>query len=156
MLRLTLAALHLLALGMGLGAVIARGTALRESPSNAALRRAFRSDTTWGIAAALWISTGVWRMVAGLEKPPGYYYTNPVFHAKMGLLALILILEFWPMITLIRWRRAFSAGESAERLMTRGAGKRIATISHIEAFLVVVMVFVAVALARGFGPGPGP
>jgi putative membrane protein len=156
MLRLTLAALHLLALGIGLGAVIARGTALRESPSNAALRRAFRSDTSWGIAAVLWISTGVWRMVAGLEKPSGYYYTNPVFHAKMGLLALILILEFWPMITLIRWRRSFSAGESAERLMTRGAGKRIATISHIEAFIVVVMVFVAVALARGFGPGPRP
>jgi hypothetical protein len=34
--------------------------------------------------------------------------------------------------------------------MTRGAGKRIALISHVEALLVVVMVFVAVALARGF------
>jgi putative membrane protein len=155
MLRLVLAALHLLALGLGLGAVIARGTALHEAPSNAALRRAFRSDTTWGFAAALWISTGVWRMVAGLEKPSGYYYTNPVFQAKMGLLALILILEFWPMMTLIRWRRSFSAGESAERLMTSGAGKRIATISRIEALIVVVMVFVAVAMARGFGATRG-
>jgi putative membrane protein len=151
MLRIVLAALHLIALGLGLGAVIARGTALRESPSNAALRRAFRSDTTWGIAALLWISTGVWRMVAGLEKPPGFYYTNPFFHAKMGLFALILILELWPMITLLRWRRSFSAGESAERLMTRGAGKRIAMISHIEALIVVAMVFVAVMLARGYG-----
>jgi uncharacterized membrane protein len=37
--------------------------------------------------------------------------------------------------------------------MTRGAGRRIATISHIEALLVVAMVFVAVAMARGFGSG---
>jgi putative membrane protein len=155
LLRLTLAALHLIALGLGLGAVIARGTALRESPSNAALRRAFRSDTVWGIAAALWIATGVWRMVAGLEKPPGYYYINPVFHAKMGLFVLILILELWPMMTLMRWRRSFRTGESAERLMTRGAGKRIALISHVEALLVVVMVFVAAALARGFGTTRG-
>ena len=155
LLRITLAALHLLALGLGLGAVIARGTALREAPSNAALRRAFRSDTTWGIAAALWLSTGVWRMVAGIEKPPGYYYTTPVFHAKMGLFLLILVLELWPMITLMRWRRSFSAGESAERLMTSGAGRKIATISHIEALLVVLMVFVAVALARGFGATRG-
>jgi uncharacterized membrane protein len=59
------------------------------------------------------------------------------------------------MITLIRWRRTFGAGESAERLMTSGAGRRIATISHIEALVVVIMVFVAVALARGFGSGPG-
>jgi len=155
MLRLALAAFHLIALGLGLGAVIARGTALRESPSNAALRRAFRSDTTWGIAAALWLATGIWRMVAGIEKPSGYYYTNPVFHAKLGLFLLILVLELWPMITLMRWRRSFRAGESAERLMTRGAGRKIATISHIEALLVVVMVFVAVAMARGFGAARG-
>ncbi len=151
MLRITLAALHLIALGLGLGAVIARGTALRESPSNAALRRAFRSDTTWGFAALLWIVTGVWRLVTGIEKPTAYYVPNPVFHAKMGLFLLILLLELWPMITLMRWRRTFSAGESAERLMTSGPGRRIATISHIEALVVVLMVFVAVALARGFG-----
>ena len=151
MLRITLAALHLVALGLGLGAVIARGTALREAPSNAALRRAFRSDSTWGFAALLWISTGVWRLIAGIEKPTVYYLKNPVFHAKMGLFLLILLLELWPMITLIRWRRTFSAGESAERLMTSGAGRRIATISHIEALVVVIMVFVAVALARGLG-----
>jgi putative membrane protein len=151
MLRITLAALHLVALGLGLGAVIGRGTALRESPSNTALRRAFRSDTLWGMAAALWIATGVWRMVAGLEKPPGYYYTNPVFHAKMGLFVLILILELWPMMTLIRWRRSYRRGESADRLMSGGAGKRIALISHVEALVVVGMVFVAVALARGYG-----
>jgi putative membrane protein len=151
MLRITLAALHLIALGLGLGAVIARGTALREAPSNAALRRAFRSDSTWGFAALLWIVTGVWRLMAGIEKPRGYYLTNAVFHTKMGLFLVVLLLELWPMITLIRWRRTFSAGESAERLMTSGAGRRIATISHVEALLVVVMVFVAVALARGLG-----
>ena len=154
MLRITLAALHLIALGLGLGAVIARGTALRESPSNAALRRAFRSDSTWGIAALLWIVTGVWRLFAGIEKPTGYYLATPVFHAKIGLFLLILLLELWPMITLIRWRRSFGAGESAERLMTSGAGRRIATISHLEALVVVVMVFVAVALARGYGARP--
>lgn len=155
MLRIALAGLHLIALGLGLGAVIARGTALREPPSNAALRRAFRSDSTWGFAALLWIVTGVWRLVTGIEKPTGYYLSSSVFHAKIGLFLLILLLELGPMVTLIKWRRAFSAGESAERLMTSGPGRRIATISHIEALVVVVMVFVAVALARGFGSARG-
>jgi putative membrane protein len=155
MLRITLAALHLIALGLGLGAVIARGTALRESPSNAALRRAFRSDSTWGFAALLWIVTGLWRLLDGIDKPRAYYLTNPTVHAKMGLFVLILVLELWPMMTLLRWRRSFSAGESAERLMTSGAGRRIATISHVEALVVVVMVFVAVALARGLGLSGG-
>ena len=155
MLRIALAAIHLLALGLGLGAVLARGTALRESPSNAALRRAFRSDSVWGIAAALWLATGLWRLLSATDKPTAYYLRNPLFHAKMGLFAVILVLELWPMITLMRWRRSFSAGESAERLMmSSGSGRRIATISHIEALVVVVMVFVASALARGFGAVP--
>src|SRR5215203_4400804 len=155
LLLITHTLLHLIDLGLGLGGVIENSTALRESQSNYALSRAFRSDTTWGIAAALWLATGIWRMVAGIEKPSGYYYTNPAFHAKLGLFLLILVLELWPMITLMRWRRSFRAGESAERLMTRGAGRKIATISHIEALLVVVMVFVAVAMARGFGAARG-
>lgn len=155
MLRITLAALHLLALGIGLGAVIARGTALREPPTNAALRRAFRADGIWGLAAILWVSTGLWRWLAGIEKPSGYYLSNPVFHAKLGLFLLILALELWPAITLVKWRRAFSAGESAERLMTRGGGGRIALISHIEALVVVAIVFLAVAMARGFGARTG-
>ena len=154
MLRITLAALHLLALGLGLGAVISRGTALRESASNAALRRAFRSDGLWGLAAVLWLSTGLWRWLAGIEKPTGYYMTNPVFHTKLVLFLLIVGLELWPAITLMRWRRSFAAGESAERLMS-GGGRRIAVISHIEALLVVAIVFLAVAMARGYGSFTG-
>lgn len=151
MLTITLAALHLLALGIGLGAVIARGSALREPPTNAALRRAFRSDGFWGLAALLWLATGLWRWFAGLEKPSGYYLSNPVFHAKLGLFILIVAIEVWPAITLIRWRRSFSAGESAERLMNSGGARRIALLSHIEALMVVAVVFLAVAMARGFG-----
>ena len=155
MLRITLAALHLLALGLGLGAVINRGAALRESPSNAALRRAFRSDALWGIAALLWVSTGLWRWLAGLEKPSGYYLANPVFHGKLGLFLLVLVLEVWPAITLMRWRRSFRAGESAERVMASGAGRRMAVISHVEALIVVAMIFLAVAMARGYGSSVG-
>ena len=151
MLRLTLAALHLLALGLGLGAVLARGTALREPPSAGALRRAFRADALWGIAAALWIGTGLWRLLAGTEMTAGYYLANPYFHAKMGFLVLVLALEIWPMVTLMRWRRAAAAGAAPEAVLAAGPARRIATISHVEALLVVLMVFAAVAMARGYG-----
>ena len=105
MLRVALAALHLLALGIGLGAVWARARALGERPLDvSAARRAFAADTWWGVAAGLWIATGLWRLLAGTEKATSYYLHNHVFFAKMGCLALILVLELWPMTTLIRWR----------------------------------------------------
>jgi len=148
-LRLLLAATHMLALGIGLGAVWARGRALRGIVDNAALRRAFAADAWWGVAAVLWLATGLTRVLAATEKSVEYYVRNPLFHIKMGLFVLVLLLEIWPMITLIRWRRALGRNQSA----AFGAAHRIARISSIEAFLIVVIVFVAVALARGYTLG---
>ena len=151
MLRLTLAALHLIALGLGLGAVLARGTAMREVLAPGSLRRAFKADALWGIAFGLWLITGLWRLFGEMEKGVGYYMTNHAFFAKMGFLVVILALELWPMIALIRWRSALRRGDSPETVVSIETARRIAIISHVEATLVVLMVFAAVAMARGYG-----
>lgn len=152
MLRLTLATLHLLALGVGLGAVWGRARNLRSSPLDAAaLRRAFANDSWWGLAAVLWISTGLYRLLEGTEKAPEYYMRNQVFMLKMTFLAVILVLEIWPMITLIRWRIALSRGMSASIVASPGFARRIAMISYFEVALVLGMVAAAVAMARGIG-----
>lgn len=150
MLQVMLAAFHLIALGLGLGAVINRGTALREVPDTRTLRRAFRADTLWGIAAALWIATGLWRYFGQIEKSADYYNGNYFFLIKMVLLGAILALEIWPMVTLIRWRLAIGRGGSASVVAIPGKARVIATVSHIQALLVVLMVFAATAMARGY------
>jgi putative membrane protein len=147
MLRWVLASLHLLALGIGLGAVWARGRGLRRELDPSGLRRVFVADAWWGGAAALWISTGVWRLLGGLEKSTSYYLQNHVFLTKMGLLLLILLLEVRPMMALIRWRRAVGAGRPVD---TTDAGT-LATISYVQVTVVVLMVFAATAMARGIG-----
>lgn len=146
-LRWVLAFLHLLALGIGLGAVWARARALRGALDTTGLKRAFAADNLWALAALLWIGTGVWRAFGGVEKGTTYYMTNPFFHAKMGLLLLILALEVWPMVTLIRWRARQRRGE---RIDTSPA-TAFARISEVQAVLVVMMVLAATALARGVG-----
>src|SRR3712207_197875 len=150
MLRLTLAWLHLIALGIGLWAVLARGQALREAarelPGTAALRRAFLADAHWGAAAALWLGTGLWRYLGSTEKTTDYYDSNHIFLTKMALFVIVVLLEIWPMITLIRWRQAIGkAGAAASAGAAGGAGvapaavaldpavaRRVATISYVE------------------------
>jgi putative membrane protein len=151
-LRWVLAAFHLLALGIGLGAVWARGRYLRSALTTQDLRSVFRADALWGLAAVLWLSTGLWRLLAGLEKTTGYYLHNHVFLTKMGLFLLILALEISPMLTLMRWRRQVAAGQPVD---AGGAG-RMATISNVQAVLVVLMVFAATAMARGIGVSASP
>jgi putative membrane protein len=144
-LRWFLAFLHLFALGIGLGAVWTRARALRGPLDGAGLRRVFAADNLWALAAVLWIGTGVWRAFGGVEKGTTYYLTNPFFHAKMGLLFLVLVLEVWPMVTFIRWRGRQRKGGGID---TRRAAT-FARISQIQALLVVLMVLAATALARG-------
>jgi putative membrane protein len=147
--RWIFAALHLLALGIGLGAVWTRARALRGPLDTPGLRRVFYADTWWGIAAIIWIATGLTRAFGGLEKGSRYYLHNHFFQAKMTLLVIILLLEIVPMVTLIRWRMRVGHGETPD---TRAA-PRLATISTIQACLVILMVLAATAMARGYGQG---
>ena len=151
MLRIILAAVHLLALGVGFGAILSRAASLREPVSAASVRRALQVDIGWGVAAGLWIVTGLWRYLGGIEKGTSYYNGNHAFLGKMGLLVVILALEVWPMVTLIRWRGALARGANPEAVAIPATARKIATISTIQALLIVIMVFLAVAMARGFG-----
>ncbi|HEX4602090.1 MAG TPA: DUF2214 family protein [Gemmatimonadales bacterium] len=145
--RWLFSALHLLALGIGLGAVWARGRALQGELDVLGLRRVFYADTWWGIAAAVWLTTGLVRAFAGLEKGSAYYLHNHLFWAKMALLAFILALEVSPMLALIRWRRVVARGERPD---TQSAA-RFARVSFLQAGLVILMVLAATAMARGYG-----
>jgi putative membrane protein len=149
--RWLFAASHLLALGIGLGAVWARGRAL-EGPLDApGVRRVLYADTWWGLAALLWIGTGLVRLFAGLEKGTTYYFHNHAFWTKMALLGLILILEVAPMLAFIRWRRLVGRGVPVET----GHAGRFARISFLQAGLVALMVLAATAMARGYGASAG-
>jgi murein DD-endopeptidase MepM/ murein hydrolase activator NlpD len=146
--RLLLAWPHLLALGIGLAGVWARARALRDSlrdpEDHGALRRAFIADSWWGVAAGLWLVTGLWRLLAGTEKSTSYYFVNHVFYLKMALFLAVVGLEVWPMMTLMRWRTKKASPNP------RDAG-RIEVISYVQCALVVAIVLAAVSMARGYG-----
>lgn len=147
MLRWLIAAVHLLALGIGLGAVVGRARALRTPVDEEHLKTAFFWDSLWGLSAVLWISTGIWRAFGGLEKGSAYYLQSTAFWIRMALLLAIVVLEVRPMIALIRWRRARNKGSVPDV----SSAPILARISAIQAVLVVGMVLAATAMARGIG-----
>jgi putative membrane protein len=140
--------LHLLALAIGLPALFLRGRALKGGRLDAdGLRRLLAADNVWGIAAVLWIATGLLRAFGGLEKGTEFYLRSPLFWTKMALFGIVFLLEIRPMVTFIRWRRALRRGLTVD---TSGA-RTLYTLNHIELAIVVVMVFVASLMARGIG-----
>ncbi len=146
LLRWLLASLHLLGLGIGLGAIWVRSRALAGVPDPACVRRALRADAWWGVAALLWLGTGLPRLLLGLEKPADYYLGGRIFWLKLGLFTLVFLLELGPMVGLTLWRLALKRGTPPD---TRKAARWAAT-GRVQLALVVVLVFVATAMARGF------
>jgi putative membrane protein len=140
-------ALHVLALALGLPAVYLRGRALRGRLDAEGLRRLFAADSVWGVAALLWLATGLLRAFGGLEKGTGFYTGSSLFWTKLGLFALVGALEVWPMMTLIRWRGLVKRGRAPDT----AAAPALYRVTHAQMALVVVIVFVASFMARGFG-----
>ncbi|MCI0546870.1 MAG: DUF2214 family protein [Candidatus Rokubacteria bacterium] len=139
------AALHYLALAIGLPAVFLRGRALKGPLDDAGLRRLFAADSAWGVAAALWVATGLLRAFGGLEKGSAFYLQSPLFYLKMALFLAIVALEVWPMLTFIRWRQAHRRGARVDASPARALFK----VNHIQLALALLMVFVASAMTRG-------
>ncbi len=146
--RWILAALHLIALGAGFGAVWARAQWLAKAPHDrAALDRALTADAWWGVAFLLWVTTGLWRLFGGMEKQTAFYFDSHLFWGKMGLLAVILALEAVPIVTLTRWRRV--AHPQLPPDVARAAA--LSKTSYTQLALLAGMVVAATGMARGFG-----
>lgn len=147
MISAIVSALHILALALGLPSVFLRGRILRQSLNPEGFTRLFAADNIWGIAAALWLVTGLLRVFGGLEKGTEFYLHSRLFWVKMALFVVVLGLEVWPMATFIRWRAARRRGETPDT----SSAPQLYLINHIEMGLIVVIVFVAAFMARGFG-----
>lgn len=139
-----LSTMHLFALAIGLPSVFLRGRALRAVPRDG-VAKVLAADNVWGVAAVLWLVTGLLRAFGPFEKGSAYYLATPAFLVKMGLFIGIIALELWPMITFIQWRIRQSKGLPLDT--SRAA--TLARVNDLELALTVLMPFFASLMARG-------
>ena len=139
-----LSAVHVLTIALGLGAVFLRGRTLAGPLDESGWRRLLGADNAWGIAAALWMASGLARLFLG-GKEPDFYWHNGLFWVKLGLFGLVFALELTLMVTFMRVRTARRRG-TALPVFSVDAFR---LINSIETALVIAIVFVAAFMARG-------
>jgi putative membrane protein len=140
-----LAVLHLLTFGLGFGSCWARASALKNLKDDSGLNAVFFADNLWGVSALLWIVTGLWRVLGGIEKGTDYYLGSTAFQIKMVLFIFIFLLELKPMITFYKWRAKHKRGQQIDL----SVAPALARITQIELILLIPIVFMAVAMSRG-------
>jgi putative membrane protein len=143
-----LSTLHLLGLTIGLSSVYARGRALRALARDPGrIEAVFFADNWWGVSAVLSIGTGLTRAFGSFEKGSGFYLNNHAFLVKLGLVGVLLLLELWPMVTLIRWRIA----QARKQPFDTSSASALARVNTVEVALMLVIPFIASLMARGLG-----
>lgn len=145
--------LHVLGVGLGLGAVLARGALLRSLRAEAlsdllqeTRARVLLVDSVWGVSALVLLPTGLFRAFGGLEKGTDFYAHSALFWLKMTLVVVVLALEMWPMATLIKWRIAIAKGAPVDLSRARTFG----AISFVQGGALVLIMACAAFMARGF------
>lgn len=139
-----LSAIHVLTLALGLGAVVVRGRALARPLDEAGWQRLLAADSAWGVAAGLWIASGLARVFFG-GKETDFYWRNGFFWLKLALFAVVFGLELAPMTAFIRVR----AARRQRAALPRFPIEIYRRINSAEIVLVVLIVFVAAFMARG-------
>jgi putative membrane protein len=139
-----LSAMHMLTLALGLGAIFARGRALARPLDDSGWSRLLAADNAWGVAAALWIASGIARVFLG-GKEAGFYWRNGFFWIKLALFGFVFVLELTPMMTFIRVRSARRNATALPRFPVDTYRRS----NDSELGLGVAIVLVAAFMARG-------
>ena len=143
-----LAYAHILAFLMA-ATFLASETALcrKEWMNAAAVERLARVDMLYGISALLVLATGLARTWWGM-KGAGWYWSQPLLHAKVTLFVVIGLISIAPTVRFLRWRKAQRATGA---LPSEAEVKSTRRLVMVEAHLLALIPLLAVFLARGVG-----
>lgn len=117
----------------------------KEWLNPAVVERLARVDMVYGIAAIAVLATGLARIWWGM-KGVGWYWSQPLLHAKVTLFVIIGLISIVPTVRFLRWRRALRATGALPAEEEIRSTRRLVMI---EAHLLVVIPLLAVFLARG-------
>ena len=119
----------------------------REWLNAAVVERLAKVDMIYGISSIAVLLTGVARTYWGM-KGTGWYWTQPLLHAKITLFIVVAVMSIVPTLRFMRWRRNLRATGA---LPTELEIKKTRRLIMIEAHLVALIPLLAVFLARGVG-----
>ena len=119
----------------------------REWLNAAVVERLAKVDLIYGISSIAVLLTGVARTYWGM-KGTGWYWTQPLLHAKITLFIVVAMMSIVPTLRFMRWRRNLRATGA---LPTELEIKKTRRLIMIEAHLVALIPLLAVFLARGVG-----
>ena len=124
------------------GGIVIENMAIKPQINSEDARNLARVDAICGLSAVLIIIFGLilWFTVG---KPADFYSANPVFHAKLGLFVLLLLIAAWPALFFFN-NRKFSGD-------ILPVPRTVRLCLKAEIALLIIIPLLATLMARGIG-----
>ncbi len=134
--------LHLLAVLALAGGIVIENMAIKPAIDSEDARNLARVDAVCGVSSLVLIACGLllWFVIG---KPADFYSVNPVFHAKMALVIVLLLLASYPAVFFFRHRNF--EGEKLD------VPKAVRLCLRLEIAVVILLPILATLMARGIG-----
>ena len=109
--------------------------------SAAVVERLVRLDVIYQITVVALLASGLARIFWGI-KGTAWYWSQPMLHAKLTLVLVMLLLSIAPTLAFRRWRRALRANGSLPGAEDVRKTRRLIMVqSHILPVVAVIAVF---------------
>lgn len=141
--------LHYIGIMVLMGSLITEHIILKPSITKEQIKSLASIDLMYGISAALVLITGLLRWFIVDPKGAAYFNVNPLFHIKVTLFVIVVILSLFPTMKFFKWRKQVKQGVEFE-ITSKDVKKQLMFI-RIELFLLAIIPLLAVMVALGDG-----
>lgn len=139
--------LHFIGIMTLMGTLIAEHLLLKPGMNKQQINQLALVDVFYAASVVIVLTTGLLQWFV-YGKNPAFYLSNPVFHTKLTLFFILVILSIIPTIKFLKWRKQFKAGIVPEN-MDRSV-KRLLLYIRFELLIVAIIPLLGVMTAMGF------
>jgi putative membrane protein len=140
--------LHFLAMGIGVGLLMAEHWLCRRMPDRAQVKLLGQVDLGYQLALIGSLATGLARLLY-YGQDPAYYLANRLFWLKIGIFALIVVVAVAPTLQYIRWNREARTAPAFAPLTREVERVRGSVAFGLGLWLILPLL--GVLVARGYG-----
>ncbi|QKQ77221.1 DUF2214 family protein [Nostoc sp. TCL240-02] len=140
--------LHYLSFMLCFGALVSEALNLKKELSLNEAWKIVIADAVYGISATVVLVTGILRVIY-FGKGTDYYFSNPVFYAKVVVFIVVGLLSLYPTISFIGWMKSLQQGQAPKLELLKL--NRLIWLIRIELVGFILIPLLAVIMARGIG-----
>ncbi len=140
--------LHYIGIMVIMGSLISEHLLLKPKMTREQIKSLAMVDLFYGISALLVLGTGLLRWFV-YGKGSEYYLSNPLFHTKLTLFGILVIMSIFPTIKFLKWRKQVSNGQEPD--LNEKTIKKLLMVIRIELLILATIPILAVMLAKGIG-----